>query len=136
LPRDIEGQMCFDCDHGSILYNARTNIMGLIWKRGVTSEEYRKLMNKCLEMMHIYSTPHWIADLRKRGPISPEDHVWMQESILHEGSQHGLRKIACIDTETGPGIPFTEVSQQATRYGVHTRFFRSRREAEAWIEED
>jgi len=136
LPGDIEGQMCFDCDYGSILYNARTNIMGLIWKRAVTSDEYRSLMNKCLEMMHIYSTPHWIADLRKRGPISPEDHVWMQESILHEGSQNGLKKIACIDTEEGPGIPFNEVSRQATRYGVQTQFFRSRREAEAWIEEE
>jgi signal transduction histidine kinase len=136
LPRDIEGQVCFDCDSGSILYNARTNIMGLSWKRAVTSEEYRMVMNKCLEMMHIYSTPHWIADLRKRGPITAEDHAWMQESILHEGSQNGLKKIACIDREEGPGIPFTEVSQQATRYGVHTRFFHSRREAEAWIEED
>jgi signal transduction histidine kinase len=53
LPRDIEGQMCFDCDYGSILYNARTDIMGLSWKRAVTSEEYRTLMTKCLEMMHI-----------------------------------------------------------------------------------
>lgn len=136
LPRDIEGQMCFDCDYGSILYNARTNIMGLSWKRAVTSEEYRTLMTKCLEMMHIYSTPHWIADLRKRGPITPADHIWMQESILHEGSQNGLRKIACIDNLEGPGIPVTEVSQQATRYGVHTRFFHTRRDAEAWIEED
>jgi signal transduction histidine kinase len=136
LPRDIEGQMCFDCDYGSILYNARTNIMGLSWKRAVNSEEYRTLMTKCLEMMHIYSTPHWIADLRKRGPITPDDHIWMQESILHEGSQNGLKKIACIDNLEGPGIPVTEVSLQATRYGVHTKFFHSRRDAETWIEED
>lgn len=135
LPRDIEGQVCFDCEFGSILYNARTNIMGLSWKRAVTSAEYRELMNKCLEMMHVYRTPHWIADLRRRGPIAPEDHAWMQESILYEGSQNGLRKIACIDNEEGPGIPVYEVSRQATRYGVHTRFFGSRREAEAWIEE-
>nr|WP_236676273.1 ATP-binding protein [Chryseolinea lacunae] len=136
LPGDIEGQLCFDCDYGSVLYNARTNTMGLSWKRKVSSEEYRLLLTKCLEMLHVYNTPRWIADVRKRGNLGESDHVWFGESILNEGSKNGLRKIACIDTPDQQKHQREQMILTAGRFNIDMKFFQTRHEAETWIEQE
>lgn len=133
LPIDIEGQVCFDCDYGTILYNARTDTMGLLWKREPSSEEYRAVLIRCLEMLHTYQTANWIADIRKRGILSADDNAWFGEQIMNEGARNGLKKIACIDVP-GNDSQRSSMSSVSKPYGVDIQFFYSRTEAEQWLE--
>ena len=59
-PVGVEGQIVYESDYGSIIYNARTNGTGIVWKKQVTSEEYRILLSKALDVVRIYRTPFWI----------------------------------------------------------------------------
>lgn len=134
VPTDIEGQLCYDSGFGTILYNARTNTMGLNWRRAVNSDEYRAMLTKCLEMLHVYRTPHWIADLRKRGNLSADDYRWFGDAILNEGSKNGLRRIACIDSAEEQMEQRVEMVKYASRFDIEMKFFGNLSSAEAWIE--
>jgi signal transduction histidine kinase len=81
---EVEGQVVFESDFGSIFYNARTNCAGIIWKKQVTTEQYRMLFAKCLDMVRLYHTPSWISDLSKQGAISADDQKWMVTTIMPE----------------------------------------------------
>jgi signal transduction histidine kinase len=136
VPADIEGQVCFDCDYGSVLYNARINTMGLMWKRHVKSDEYRLLLTKCMEMLHVYGTPHWIADFRKLESLSLEDYSLFSDSVIAEGSQMGLRAVAVITKPpTHNGSQLNEVIKSLSHNGVEIEVFQTSAEAESWIEQ-
>lgn len=134
IPGDIEGQVCYDCDYGTILYNARINAMGLTWRRHVTSAEYRQLLTKCLEMLHVYGTPLWASDLRKLEPLSDEDYAWFSESVVNEAAQMGLRSVAVISTEKNKEELRSSIIRNAVRFNVEIQFFETRSQAETWLE--
>jgi signal transduction histidine kinase len=134
IPGDIEGQVCFDCEFGTVLYNARIDSMGLTWKRHVTSAEFRELLTKCLEMLHVYGTPRWIADLRNLEVMSSADYAWFSDSVISESAQMGLRIVAVISTEINTHELRAKVAQSAARSKVDIRFFETRSQAETWME--
>ncbi|MCI0750906.1 MAG: HAMP domain-containing histidine kinase [Flammeovirgaceae bacterium] len=134
-PGDIEGQIYFDSEFGSVYYNARTNTAGIVWKKQVDSEHYRTLFNKCVDMLRIYNTPLWLSDMRKQGAVSIEDQQWMVQNVLIEAVRNGLRRIAGIyDPHQHNDEYRNRISMMGQKLGVDIDFFRSRKEAEEWIE--
>jgi hypothetical protein len=132
---EVEGQIVFESDFGSIFYNARTNCAGIIWKKQVTSEQYRKLFTKCLEMVRIYHTPYWISDLSQQGTISPEDQKWMLTSILPDAIRHGMRKIANVYFSGQNNEEYrNRIRETALKLGVEIEFFIDRKKAEDWVD--
>lgn len=136
-PDQIEGQICYESDFGVIHYNARTNVMGISWKKQVTSEAYRALFTKCLETLRTYNTACWISDLRKQGTIAPEDQKWMLSDIFISAVANGLKLIAVIyDPEQHNEDYRSRITAASKKAGVDVAFFTSGKEAEAWIEAD
>jgi len=80
----------FESDFGSIFYNARTNCAGIIWNKPVTSEQYRMLFTKCLDMVRLYHTPYWISDLSKQGN-------YLARGSAMDGNHHPPRRGAARD---------------------------------------
>jgi hypothetical protein len=135
-PKDIEGQICFESDFGVIYYNARINTAGIRWKKEVTSEQYRHLFDKSIEVVRLYHTPFWVTDMRNQGAISPEDQKWMVTTIFPEAHRNGLIKIAGIYSPDQFNDDYrSRIMEVARQLGVHLLFFTSRKTAEAWIEE-
>jgi two-component sensor histidine kinase len=134
--REVEGQIVFESDFGSIFYNARTNCAGIIWKKQVTSEQYRTLFAKCLEMVRLYHTPYWISDLSKQGTISPDDQKWMVTTIMPEAIRQGLRKIANVYFEGQNNDDYRKrIRETSNKLGVGIEFFTDRKKAEDWIDD-
>lgn len=132
--QEVEGQIVFESDFGSIFYNARTNCAGIIWKKQVTSEQYRMLFSKCLDMVRIYHTPYWISDLSRQGTILPEDQQWMVSSILSEAIAHGMRKIANVHLPGQNNEAYrNRIKEAALKLGAEIEFFTDRKSAEDWI---
>lgn len=132
---EIEGQIVFESDFGSIFYNARTNCAGLIWKKQVTPEQYRALFTKSLEMVRLYHTPFWIADVTHQGIIQPEDQKWMVTTIFPEAIRKGLRKIAYVYAEGQPNEDYrSRVQDTAAKLGAELEFFTDRKSAEDWVD--
>lgn len=134
-PEDIEGQICFDSDYGQIFYNARLNTAGINWKKQVTSEAYRELFNKSLDVLRIYNTPYWISDLRKQGTINPEDQIWMATTIIPEAVQNGLTWIIGIYDPAQHNEDYRErIKAAIEKVGSQIHFFTELKGAEAWID--
>ncbi len=133
--QDVEGQIVFESDFGSIFYNAHTNCAGIIWKSHVSSEQYRTLFKKCLEMVRLYHTPYWISDLSKQGTISPDDQKWMLTTIMPEAIRQGLRKIANVHIPgQNNGEYRNRIKETSVKLGAEIEFFTDRKKAEQWID--
>jgi len=134
-PAGVEGQIIYETDFGSLIYNARTNGMGLTWKKQVTSEEYRRLISKALEVVRIYRTPFWISDLRKQGVVQVHDQQWMASTVFPEATSYGMRKVAHVYDEGQNNADYRlRTKEVAVRLGAELEFFTSYNQAEEWIE--
>lgn len=132
---EVEGQIVFESDFGSIFYNARTNCAGIIWKRQVTSDQYRLLFTKCLDMVRLYHTPYWISDLSRQGTISPEDQKWMVTNILPDAIRHGMRKIANVYFVGQNNEEYrNRIKETSLKLGAEIEFFTDRKKAEDWVD--
>lgn len=132
---DIDGQICLDNACCTLFYNAKINALGVIWKCQATSEQYRQVFIKSLEMMMLYRTPFWISDMRKQGAILVEDQKWMFKEIFPAAVQHGLQKGVCIYDPEQHNEDYRErLRQTSLTLGIETFFFQSYQAAEEWIE--
>jgi signal transduction histidine kinase len=133
---DIDGQICLDNACCTLFYNTRINALGVIWKCQATSEQYRQVFIKSLEMMMLYHTPFWISDMRKQGAILVDDQKWMFKEIFPAAVQHGLQKGVCIyDPEQHNDDYRERLRQTALTLGIEIYFFQSYQAAEEWIEQ-
>lgn len=134
---DIDGQVCLDNACCTVFYNAKINALGITWKDHATSEQYRQVFIKSLEMMMLYHAYYWISDQRKQGTISVEDQLWMTREIFPAAVQHGLRKGVCIYNPEQYNEDYRErLRQTSLMLGIETFFFQSYQSAEEWIERD
>lgn len=132
---DIDGQICLDNSCCTLFYNARINALGVRWKSTPTSEQYRQVFSKSLELVMMYQTPYWISDLRKQGTVTPEDQKWMFNEIFPQAVNHGLQKGVCIYDPQQHNDEYRErLRQTSLTLGIETFFFQSHRSAEEWIE--
>lgn len=132
---DIDGQICLDNDCCTVFYNARINALGVIWKGQATSEQYRQVFIKSLEMMMLYHAPYWISDMRKQGTVAVEDQQWMFTEIFPAAVQHGLWKGVCIYDPQQHNEDYRErLRVTSLTQGIETVFFKSFQSAEEWIE--
>lgn len=132
---DIDGQICLNNDCCTLFYNAHINALGVTWKGQATSEQYRQVFIKSLEMMMLYHAPYWISDMRKQGTIAVEDQQWMFKEIFPAAVQHGLLKGVCIyDPDQHNDDYRDRLRKISLTLGIETVFFKSFQSAEEWIE--
>lgn len=132
---EVEGQVVYESDFSTVIYNARINCIRIIWKKQVTSEEYRKVFEKSVDIVKSYRTPFWISDFSHRGTITAEDQQWVVTKMMPDAVRHGLRKIASIyDEQLHDTERFSHLEKIANSYGAEVKFFNDRVQAEKWIE--
>lgn len=135
-PVNIDRQLLYEEEYAEIFFDAKINATGVIWKRPVTSEQYRVVFKKCLDFVHSYNTPNYISDMSKQGSISHEDQRWMFEEILPYAITNGLKKIAAISaTVSDPDVIayINGINENVKRLGAEQRFFITIEEAFEWI---
>jgi signal transduction histidine kinase len=135
-PVNIDRQLLYDEDHAEIFFDAQVNATGVIWKHPVTSEQYRMVFRKCLDFVHSYNTPNYIADMSNQGPINREDQGWMFEEILPLAIKNGLKKIAAVrpDIKDPMVIEYIKgINENVRKLGAEQRFFDSLEDAVEWI---
>ena len=134
-PPSVDKQVFFESEAAQLYYDANTNITMLIWKREVTSLDYRNAFETLLTTLKTYNTPGWIADLREQGEVQDEDQIWFLTHILPEAVRHGLKRIAAI----GFKDPIREsyynrMIVKVGELGVELRVFTEEKEAHLWMQ--
>ena len=136
IPTEIEEQLIFDTEYGSIFYNAKLNCAGIVWKKQITSEQYRTLFTKCLNIVKLYHTPYWISDIRNQGVVSAEDQQWMVQTIFPEANKNGLVQSALIYNPQNHVAEYPErIKVAADSLGITVHFFENRKNADAWVQQ-
>jgi signal transduction histidine kinase len=134
VPPDVERQYFFENEASVLYYDANINNTVIIWKRNVTSAEYRKTFEVVLETLKTYNTPGWIADLRNQGTIPPEDQQWFIETVLKAAAQNSLKRIAAVGfTEPVRKDYFERMKKVTTNLGIELRTFDTLEAAVGWM---
>ncbi len=134
-PPSVDKQIFFESDAAQLYYDANINNTLLIWKRNVTSLDYRNAFESLLLTLKTYNTPGWIADLREQGKVQDEDQIWFSTRILPEAVRHGLKRIAAI----GFKDPIREsyynrMIVKVEELGIELRVFTDEHEAHLWMQ--
>jgi len=135
IPQEIEGQVCFENDAGKVFYNGRINCAGVLWKKEVSSTQYRAVFLKCLEIVRLYHTPAWMGDIRLQGLLSDDDQKWMVHEILPDGARNGLQRVAVVyDIEQRNDDYRQRMKDACMKHGLEVEYFTDIKDAEWWIE--
>ena len=133
-PSNIEGQVVFENDFGTVFFNARHHCSGIIWKKQVTSEQYRLIFTKCAEIVRIYSSVFWFADIRQQGTVQYNDQQWLTTQIFPEAIRYGLRKAVLIYSEEQHNENYRALLIETFgKYNIEAKLFTTQSEAEEWM---
>lgn len=137
IPENVEEQILLDDDSARIFFDAVLNATGVVWKKNVSSDEYRSIYKRGIEFMRSYNTPNWITDMRQQGDISPDDQAWLLLKVLPDAYQSGLRRVAGIvqhdihSPRVKEYLHSIEEKLQASR--VDLRYFNDLADARTWM---
>ncbi|HOX82527.1 MAG TPA: ATP-binding protein, partial [Chryseolinea sp.] len=134
-PISVDKQVFFESDAAQLYYDANLNTTMLIWKRDVTSLDYRNAFESLLKTLKTYNTPGWIADLRDQGKVQDEDQIWFFAKILPEAVRHGLKRIAAIGfMDPIRESYYNRMIIKVGELGVDLRVFTEEQEARLWMQ--
>ncbi|MEO7990094.1 MAG: ATP-binding protein [Chryseolinea sp.] len=134
-PPSVDKQIFFESEAAQLYYDANINNTLLIWKRNVTSADYRNAFETLLKTLKTYNTPGWIADLRDQGKVEDEDQIWFLTEILPEAVRHGLKRIAAIGfKDVIRESYYNRMILKVGELGVELRVFAEEQEAHLWMQ--
>jgi signal transduction histidine kinase len=135
-PDEVNRQIFHENDAVQLYYDGNLKITVIIWKRDVTSKEYRDAFTVVFNSLKIYRTPGWISDVRKQGLVSAEDQGWALQTLAREAIENGLKQIASIGfDETKPSGYYEMIKKSAAEHGVQYRVFNTMEEAMKWMKD-
>ncbi len=135
-PPDTSKQIFFESESAQIYYDANLNNTVIIWKRNITSLEYRRAFQTVLHTLKTYRTPGWIADLRSQGKVTSEDQIWFLNTVIPEARHNGLKRIAAVGFKDPIRSDyFQRMSTRTSELDIELKVFESMEEATAWMEE-
>jgi hypothetical protein len=134
VPDDLSKQVFFENDSALLYYDALINNTVIIWKKNVTSAEYRLAFEAVLQTIKKYNTHGWIADLRNQGVIAPGDQKWFISNVLKSAAENGLTRIAAIGFNDPIRKEYYERMKANTlTFGIELNVFETLEEGVSWM---
>ncbi len=131
---DVGRQVFFENDAAQLYYDANINNTVIIWKRNITSAEYRNVFEVLLQTIKTYNTPGWIADLRSQGTVTPSDQQWFIDTVLKVAHQNGLRRVGTVGfTDPIRKDYYERMKSISAKLEIELQTFQSLEAAIAWM---
>ena len=90
------GEIIFDTDVAKAFFEAEYNLVTLVWKKIVSSAEYRETFSRVADYIIGNKTPKFLADTRLQGIIHPNDRKWLEREIIPKAVKAGLKFTATV----------------------------------------
>lgn len=118
----ISEQVYFESDVAILWFDAVNYISTLVWKKEPSSEEYKEVLSRNLEIFRTYNCYGCIADVRKLGIVSETNRNWFIDNILSDAPEIGLQKFIVVhDSNDGKDDEYFEGMRKAVE--SHGIFF-------------
>jgi signal transduction histidine kinase len=135
-PETANKQIFHDNEASQLYFDAYRNVTVIVWKKNITSKEYRDTFDVLISSLKMYKTPAWISDIRNQGFVTDEDQQWLVENIIKEALKHGLRRVAVIGVHDAFKKDYVSRIEQVTQgLNVEMRVFTSMEESLLWMED-
>lgn len=135
-PDEVSKQVFHESDAVQLYYDGNLKITVIVWKRNITSEEYRDTFKRVLESLKTYKTPGWISDIRKQGVVNEEDQQWLLRTLAPDAIQSGLRQIAVVGFNRPDPSSYHALIEKVTKENaIKFRAFSAMDEALKWMKE-
>jgi hypothetical protein len=118
-----------------LFYHPDTKIIHHHFRRDLTSEDFRDVLNRGLELMKMHGAIKWLSDNRAIEPHSVDDAEWVNADWLPRAIALGWRYWALV----GPYSPKARIHMRSfveyfNSRGVKVRIFDYVDEAMHWLE--
>ena len=124
VPPDLDKQVFFENNSAQLYYDANINNTVIIWKKNVTSSEYREAYRAILQTIKKYNTPGWIADLRNQGVVDPEDQKCFVMNVLKPASENGPARIAAVGFDDPiRKVYYERMKAKTNEFGIELKVF-------------
>jgi signal transduction histidine kinase len=135
-PDEVSKQIFHENDAVQLYYDGNLKITVIVWKRKITSEEYRDTFRRVLDSLKIYKTPGWISDIRKQGMVSEDDQKWLLRTLAPDAIKSGLRQIAVVGIDAIEPTPYHKLIEKVTaENGIRFRSFNAIDDALKWMKD-
>ncbi|HCM75213.1 MAG TPA: hypothetical protein DIS90_02440 [Cytophagales bacterium] len=140
LPKasNLEHQVLFDESFAEIFFDAPRNMLGIRWKRQISSSEFRLVMARSQEFMKGYNALHWYIDTRNRGTLPTDDQDWLFNDLLPGIFKLGLKRLVIIHAEDVDSLSYNFYRNRLDVFSnqdVEVYFAQSPDEALSWYQE-
>jgi signal transduction histidine kinase len=135
-PEEVTRQVFYETDAVQLCYDGNRNIVLILWKRDVSSKEFRETFEAAIASFQIHQTPGWISDVRQQGNIAEEDLAWFNENIIPELMKAGFQRTAIIGLSAPDRKEYYEQLQRmSARSGFQLKAFDSLDDSLEWMTE-
>ncbi len=120
VKEEITEQVYYDSDVATIWFDAVDCISTLVWKRKPTSDEYKEVLQRNLDIFRSYKCYGCLADVRNLGWVPQTDREWFVRNILSEAEELGVQKIIILhDEDDGKDDQyFAMMQEELAKHGV------------------
>lgn len=132
-PEGVGKQIFYDSDASQLYFDATIHITVIVWKKNITSQEYRKTWETVLSSLKVYKTQGWVSDVRNQGQVSDEDQMWFAQTIIPEAVKAGLRRAAGVGLAPAGNVYFNRMKTLADSLNVNLQVFQTKEEAFQWM---
>jgi signal transduction histidine kinase len=138
LPKstDIHHQSLLKETYAEVYFDASRNLMGIDWFTDVNSELYRKVLLRAIDFMREHPAIHWLLDISKRGPASPEDQLWLLDHVFPIVFKLGLKRLVVVYTNQLSSLALQFYSKNIEvfkKHNIEIFFTQAIGEAETWL---
>jgi hypothetical protein len=119
------------------IYEPDKLLVKIIWRGGQSSDEYRHVFMKALEIATERNGRFFLSDVRKQRVVGPADRKWFQEYALMKAVEGGLLKAAVVfEGNVFKKYYLNNILDTSKKFGLPLKFYYSVEEAEEWLQEN
>lgn len=128
-------RIAHDDEDGTIEVHPDQRLVRLIWKRPVTGQAYRDLLDRLLETVRQDGIKLWLSDGRRAGAILYADQVWTMQEYTPQVIGAGLERIAIVNSKDGLNLIAVDKLVNATpsEAPYDVAFFEDPAIAQLWL---
>jgi hypothetical protein len=104
------------------------------WKAFAKSAEFRRGLDKGLELLTNKKAARWLADMRKMGTIGVEDQKWSNEDWFPRAVRGGIRYMALVMPASAlASMGVKNIMNTIGNIPIETQYFDSPDKARDWL---
>jgi len=126
----------FNEDFLEISWNERVECVVMRWKKFVIGDNFRRGLDKGLDLIIEKKSHKWLADLQNMKALAKDDQEWSNNDWYPRAISGGIRKMAIVmPTSTLATMSVRNILSKVGDIDIETAYFDDMASASLWLKE-